>query len=211
MAKFKGGFGVNTADAIEAGDGDIQTGYTGPLPPAGIYRATLKRMELTKTGERAKNPGTPMLKMLVEIDEPKDSSKAKYNGYGIWTNQTITEQSAPFVNQTLASMVAGDERKLKALKHWFWNGDLNTENSDGGHINAIGKFKVGSPEASIPVIINTKNKKTTPDYPDPGLEVKRWLVPSENEKSDDFAGEEDEFDTGLTDEFDSDDLGDEFE
>lgn len=199
MAKFKGGFGINADAAISADPGDVQVGYTGPVPPAGPYRGILKRMELVKTGPNSKNPGTPMLKLLVEIKEPKDSQKATYNTYGMWNNQMITEQSAPFVNQILNSLVGGDEKKFNAVKSWFWNGQLNTEKADGGHIHSIGKLKINSPDAEIPVIVNTKKAPARGDYPE-RLEINRWLVPSDDEKANNSA---------FSDEPEDDELGDE--
>lgn len=214
MAKFKGGFGIDTDAAINADPGDIQVGYTGETPPGGLYRGTLKRVELSKTGPDSKNPGTPMLVILVEIDEPEDSKKAKYNKYGIWNRQTITDQSAPFVNQFLASLVKGDESKFAAVKKWFWGGNLTTENPDGGHIHAIGKLKIGSPEGKIQVVVNTKLGRTSAKYPDPRLEISRWLVPSDQEQDDNMPDEGDDFDEGSDldegEEF-GDEFGDEFD
>ncbi|WPH58013.1 hypothetical protein SEA_LUCKYLEO_65 [Gordonia phage LuckyLeo] len=208
MPKFKGGFGIDDVnEAINADAGDAQVGYTGPVPPKGIYRGRLKRMELTKTGPNSKAPGTPMLRMLVEIDEPKDSKNAKYNGYGIWNNQTVTKQSTGFVNQMLESLTGGIESKAKAVKTWFWKAQLNTEEPDGGHILAIGKLKINSPEADIPVIVSTKNKRTNAEYPDPGLEISRWLVPKDSDdNADDDLDEVD--DDELDEDEDEDELGD---
>ncbi|QFG08206.1 hypothetical protein PBI_LAMBO_66 [Gordonia phage Lambo] len=205
MPKFKGGFGIDDVnEAINADAGDAQVGYTGEVPPKGVYRGRLKRMELTKTGERSNNPGTPMLRMLVEIDEPKGSKKSQYNGYGIWNNQTITKKSTGFVNQVLEALVGGNEQKAKAVKTWFWKEQLVTDEPEGGHILAIGKFKINSPEADIAVIVDTKNKRTNAEYPDPGLEIKRWLVPSGDSDDDDSVDE-------VDDDLDADELDDEDE
>ena len=213
MPKFKGGFGIdNVSDAINADAGDVQVGYDGPVPPPGIYRGRLKRMELTETGPTSKNPGTPMLRMLVEIDDTNEKRK-KYNGYGIWNNQTITEKSQGFVNQVIESITGGNAAKAKAVKTWFWKEQINTEKADGGHILAIGKFKINSPEADIPVIVDTKKKRTNEQYPEEGLEIKRWLVPNSDsvEDSDEMDDSEDLGDDDELggDDFDSDDgLGD---
>lgn len=205
MAKFKGGFGIDAEAAANADAGDVSVGYTGPMPTAGIYRGKLKRLELTKTGPQSKNPGTPMLKLLVEIHEPSDSKTAKFNGYGMWNNQTITEQSAPFVNQILNSLVKGNEKKFAAVKSWFWNGNLTTEKPDGGHVHAIGKFKIGSPDCDIDVIVNTKKQPARGSYEE-RLEINRWLVPSSDSDAGDDLDEDDEIQEELDeDEFDSDD------
>lgn len=207
MPKFKGGFGIDDVDeAINSEfDGDATLGYTGPVPPAGPYHGILKRLELTKTGPNSKNPGTPMLKILVEIQEKGD--KAKYNGYGIWNNQMVTKKSAVFANQFLDALAGGNESKAKAIKTWFWKEQLQTENADGGHIIAIGKLKVNSPDASIPVIFNTKRVADYNDETKEKLEVKRWLVPNNADENPSADGDLDE---GLDD--DLDDLGgDEFD
>lgn len=208
MAKFKGGFGINADEAINTDAGSANLGYQGPLPPSGPYRGKLKRMELVKTGPQSKNPGTPMLKMLVEIAEPSDSKNAKYNEYGLWNNQMITEQSTPYVNQILNALVKGDERKFTALKSWFWNAQLITEKPDGGHIHAIGKFKINSPDADIDVIVNTKRQAARGNYEE-RLEINRWLVPSDDSDLDDDELDDDDLDLDE-DDLDEDDEDDEF-
>ena len=207
MPKFKGGFGINADEAIENEFDGSTLGYQGPTPPAGPFRGILKRLEMKRTSETAqKYPNNPMLNILVEIKEPEGSPKAKYNGYGIWNNQLITEQSQPYVNAFLNSLAGGDEKKARAIKTWFWKEQINTERSDGGHILAIGKFKINSPDAEIPVIVSTK--RGDDNQGGERLEIKRWLVPNPDEpKEDEFDADdptiEDEFDDGTgSDEFD---------
>lgn len=203
MPKFKGGFGIDDPDeAINSEfDGDASVGYTGPCPPSGPYHGILKRLELTKTGPDSKVPGTPMLKILVEIQEKGE--KAKYNGYGIWNNQMVTKKSAVYANQFLDALAGGNEAKAKAIKTWFWKEQIQTEEPEGGHILAIGKLKVNSPDASIPVIFNTKKVQDYQDAEKMKLEVKRWLVPNKDDNTaanDDLDGGTDEdLDEGLDD------------
>lgn len=72
------------------------TTYDGPVPPKGLYHVRAKLWKLVEN-----KSGNAMFKILLEINEPKGSDKAKYNGYAIWHNANLTEQGAPYINAML--------------------------------------------------------------------------------------------------------------
>lgn len=83
------------AEPGEAGEGF----YDGPVPPAGVYRVKVKFVQVKENRN-----GDPMLNGVAEIAEPKGSKKSKFNGYGIWFNQNVTDQGAPYLNQFLTAL-----------------------------------------------------------------------------------------------------------
>ncbi len=197
MPKIKGaGFGIDAAEAVNAEvEGGSQTGYAGETPPSGVYHGVLKILQLTKTGPNSKKPGTPMLKIMVELKGNK-GAKAKYDGYGAWSNQTVRPDSAQYVNAFLDALVKGDEKKAKAVRTWFWSQDITAETAEGGHIIAIGKLKIMSPDGRIPVMI--RGKYVPAGQYDEKLEIARFLIPAEPKSKDEF--EEDELDETRSDE-----------
>lgn len=203
-------FGVK--DAVgheELGGGNFYDVEKLGLPPVGPYRGVLKRLELKKSGPASKVPGTPMLGYLVEIKEPKGSKKAKYNGYGIFGNQMITDQGKGYLNLMLNSIAGSPEKGLK-LQRLFWEKGVTTEKDGEGHIKKIGTFNVGSPDCEIDVIFGTKNKKTNTQYPEPGLEITKFMVAAESGDDDDDEGvDDDDDDADFSDDDDADGDGDE--
>ena len=161
--KFKAG--AKAADAKAA-----KVGYTGPRPPKGVYRVKVKRLTLTVN----KNDDF-MLNCVAEINEPKGSPKAKFNGYGVWWNGNVTDDSAGYVNQFLDS-ITGGKREVRTA---FWEGKLRTFDAPKkGHkaqVMAIGPFKIN--QEGIAAVINTRLGK--PYNGEQNLQVADWLLPSQ--------------------------------
>lgn len=149
--KFKVGGSAKKAEAGSAG-------YAGEMPPAGAYRVKLKRFTITDN----KND-EPMIQGVGEINEPKDSPNAKYNGYGIWFQQNVTDQGAGYVNGLLDAM-AGDEFTAAKLRDAFWDDGVKVKEDEKKsksnkpifHVLRIGDFKVGSPKGEVEVIFVCK-------------------------------------------------------
>ena len=81
MPKLK--LGINKADAAlldkVAAENTFES-YTGETPDPGVYRAVAKTIWYVESnGEKSK--GHPMFRIGVEIQEPKGSKNAKYNGF----------------------------------------------------------------------------------------------------------------------------------
>jgi hypothetical protein len=104
------------------------TAYDGPIPPAGVYNGVVKFIKV-KTNRN----GDPMLNGVIEIDE-SDGSKKKYNGYGIWFNQNVTEQGAPYLNAFLVA--------LGCTYKEFVGGKVSTDNDDPPKILRIGRLNL---------------------------------------------------------------------
>lgn len=104
------------------------TAYDGPVPPAGVYHGVVKFIKV-KTNRN----GDPMLNGVIEIDE-SDKSKSKYNGYGIWFNQNVTEQGAPYLNSFLVA--------LGCTYKEFIGGKVSTDNDEPPKILRIGRLNL---------------------------------------------------------------------
>lgn len=109
--------------------------YDGPLPPKGVYRFALKRLQLTKN----KNDD-PMLKGLAIIDEPAGSKKSQYNGKDVWFNLNVTQQGRPWVNNFLTALVP--ENKVDATRKAFWGQKVMVDKSEPPTILSIGAIKI---------------------------------------------------------------------
>lgn len=126
-SKVKWAIGGDEPEAAAGGD---FTPYDGPIPPAGIYSCVLKKLWLTEN----KN-GEQMLKGVLEIAED-DKEKKQFNGYGIWFNQNVTEQGAPYVKQFLAG--------IGATWKEFYEKTVTADDEDnvGLPVTKIGKIKI---------------------------------------------------------------------
>lgn len=163
-------------------------GYTGKIPPTGAYRTKVKRLTIVMNGN-----GDPMLKGVAEINEPRGSKDAQYNGYGIWFQQNITDQGAGYVNQILDA-IAGD--RADEVKEAFWNDGVKVtadeRRSDIMHVRKIGDFVVNSPNADFEMIVQGKFKPSK-QYGDK-LEAMAYAPVEDlgDTASDDFDDEDDE-------------------
>lgn len=178
-------FGIDGAGK-SAGEGF--TGYEGPLPPKGVYRGILKRMELKKTGPQSKTPGTPMLFLIFEVKETGE--KSKYNGAPAMANQMITDQGAGYVNQILHAIAGSTERGRK-LEKLFWGGKANVVKDEKGkeHINKIGPFVVGKPgSVELPVAVRVDHKTWNNEQQ---LDIKQWYPAPEEDAEDEVVESDD--------------------
>lgn len=207
MAKFTFN---DITDAVGSTEGAGGGGYTGPTPPAGVYRTVAKRLGI-KISNGAKTKGTPMLNGVLEIKESGD--KKKYSGYGIWFNILINDQFKGMINQFLNAASGGEEAGLK-LQRLFWTKGITTKADEKAGVEFITKIgnktvKDGTFELSVATEVSTYNDKER-------LQVKTYLVPvdekstaEDDDLDDDLDGLDDEADD-LDDDADDldDDLGD---
>jgi len=152
MKKIKFNVGADAAEATS----DSESFYDGPTPPKGVYRTRLKFLKL-KTNKN----NDPMLNGIMEIEEPKGSDKAKYNGYGIWFNINVTRQGAPYVNNFLDTL--GFNKKA----FWATGGVTVDENEDPPTVTKIGAKTVGEGHLAR---LRTKFKAASGGY-DESLQV----------------------------------------
>lgn len=141
--------------------------YDGPVPPAGIYVGYIRRL-----GVKENKNGDDMLNGLFIIDEDKDSEKSRFNGYGIWFNQNVTDQGKPFLKQFLGSIGA------------TWSDFVSrtvTESKDRPtDVVSIGKVKLESePEARLSAKRGSYNGEAK-------LEVARWMPPKTDEEQEEW-------------------------
>lgn len=187
-----GSFGRDTAD----NEAEAYETYDGPVPPKGLYMTSMKflRLKFNKNDEH-------MLSGLFIINEPKKSPKAKYNGYAIWWNGNVTEQSSGYVNAFLAAM--GYDKKK------FWAGAIfvDDDGDDKKFVGTITKIGLKAVKEGTPIKINAKSGKDMEG--EPNLQVASFVPvkPSEVEDEDDI--EDDIDDEDLEDDEDYDDEEDE--
>jgi hypothetical protein len=174
--KLKAGANAATAKAAKIG-------YTGSRPPKGLYRVLVKRLSMTLN----KNEDF-MLNAVLEIDEPKNSPKAKYNGYGFWWNGNCTEEGAGYINQFLDSITGGK----KEVKDAFWGGKIRCFDAPKkGHkavVQAIGPLKIQ--QEGMKAVVNTRLGK--PYNGEQNLAVADWLLPSQAALAPDSDEQEDD-------------------
>ena len=184
---------------VSAGAAQKEAGvkqYAGPKPPPGPYRVSLKRLFMSE------NKAGPSLRFLMEINEPKTSKNKKYNGYPIWGGQNITDQGAGYVNQLIDAIANGDE----SVKEAFWEEGVKAREDDKGvyHVERIGDFKVGSPNASFQLVVTAKMGK--PYKGETKLEVVGYVPLAESKLSD--GSEEDETPDDAFEPDETDEIGD---
>lgn len=193
--KFDIGASSDEASKMEGAGG---ARYDGPMPPKDTYRVIIKRLAM-KTNKNK----DPMINGVAEINEPEGSNKAKFNGYGIWFNQNVTKQGAGYVNQFLDAISGGDE----AIRKGFWTKGVSVEDQQNLK-NAItkiaGKLRVNSD--GMPAKLSAKNGED--QNGNPRLEVGAWLLPVNQDESDDDGDDEDDEDIDVEDASDEDDSDD---
>ena len=162
------------ADPGELPGGDF---YLGDVPPAGVYKCKVKWI---KVKENKNND--PMINGIAVVNEPKGSSKSKFNGYAMFFNQNVTEQGAPFLAQFLTA--------LGARYKDFAAGNVTVDSEETPNIVRIGTFKVGD----NPIVIAAKRGEWQGQD---RLEVMRFLSAEdadEDEDDEDLDVEEDDED-----------------
>lgn len=207
-------FGNHVSNAAQAADEIADGGYSGPIPTErGIYPCYVKIFDLVTN----KN-GDPMLKGLAVVDVPKKHKFAKFNGYGIWFQQNITDQGKPFVNQLLNALSDGSQEHSAKIRKAFWTTGAQTEKplpskpqQSAGAILKIGplRFSVDPDDKKIRILISGKPETYNGE---PKLSAGKYVMKQNDEADvpDDDEDDEDEIleDSDL-DEDDDEDLEDE--
>lgn len=177
--------------------------YDGPPPVPGTYTGKVKRMELSKTGPTSNKPGSPLIKMVVEITGPKDN---KFIGAGIWHNLNPTKESAGFVNNFLNALAGPSEAAQLKMQKDFWNEGPLLDKS-GVHFLKIGQTKIDSPEGEREVAFVVKKKTYKGET---GAAISRFLIKKGesgglNGDTDDDADDGNDIDFGVVDDADLED------
>jgi hypothetical protein len=188
--------------------------YAGKTPPKGVYRGKVRFLKLRGKVVKGKfqmqlnRSQDPMIAGAVVIDEPKNSPKAKYNGYLVNFNQNISKVGAPYVNTMLDAFSGGSEPYRRS----FWKDFVSVD--DTGLITFMGKARYT--DNTVEVLIATKDGKN-PTSGERTLEVASWMMkgadtgPDDDEDEDEDADEDVEFDSDSDEDEDSDDEASEFE
>lgn len=95
MPKVKWGIDVDEPEELDTFDV-----YDGPEPRPGVYHGVLKRLTLKEN----RNGDDMMNGLFVVQESNNDSDKQKFNGWGVWFNQNITDQGKPYLLLFLKSL-----------------------------------------------------------------------------------------------------------
>lgn len=191
--------GLEDAENAEATFKDV------PMPPKGSYKVRLKRM-VHGTIKSGDNAGAARFNCLLELVGPESASK--YKGYGFWYGLNLTKQGAGYCNQFLNGLAGSDEAKQRALRKAFWSADIVVD--DEGHVQRIGKLKIGSPDGERELDVTTKVGKDNRDG-SPRGEIASILIAQNASASDDADEDEDEDDPIPADDVVEDDDDEEVE
>lgn len=164
-----------------------------PAPPKGRYKVRLKRMThgTIRSGD---NAGAPRFNCLLELIGP--SSADKYMGYGFWHGLNLTKQGAGYVNQFLNGLAGGSESAQRSLRKAFWGADIVVD--EDGHVQRIGKTKIGSPDGQLTLEITSRLGKDRDG--NARAEVVSVLVPQNDSASFETEDDEDEDDDDILEE-----------
>lgn len=160
--------------------------YDGELPPKGVYRFVLKRLQLTQNKNKE-----PMLKGLLILNEPAGSKKSQYNGKDVWFNLNVTKQGAPWVNNFISNLVP--EGKVAAIRKAFWGQKVMLDKSEPPTVTAIGAVKIVEG-----MLISAQCAHKTYNN-DTDLDAKRFLRPSNTEVDESDAADDNEEEWEETD------------
>lgn len=169
--------------------------YAGPPPPSAAYRVRLRRLTMDE------NTAGPCFLLLMEINEPKGSPRAKYNGFGIWANQNINDKGAGYINAMLEAIADGSPE----AKDGFWESGAKAKQDEKGawQVKKLGDFVVNSPDCDFEFVVTTKAGKHKGKHK---LDIRSYIPLSEsNLDADDGADDDDDYDDPVTSDDDDDD------
>lgn len=167
-------------------------------PPRGVFRLQLKGRP---TVAKNKN-GDDMIKMILEVNDPAKDKKG-YNGFALWENQNVTDQSKPFLLKW-----------LKSLGVTWRDFNINTKKTNNpgdlipDEILSIGNVTFGG-QKKVYLLAALGRKPAHGDYEE-GTEVKRW-VPKEDAQADEPDDEEEEDESAEDTESEEDELREELD
>ena len=155
MPKAKWGAGdqvLTNADIDGAERTEARKRYSGELPMGGTYRYVIQSL---KQGES--KGGNPKLTVTALLDGTWMPNHKQYDGCPVWDHIPVMESTKTRVANFLDAIGATGEDLLDKC--------VVDEN---GYVTKLGR--IGDPNGLM-VYITVKRKKTTPEYPNPGLEV----------------------------------------
>jgi hypothetical protein len=178
VGKFNFGIDSTSAASEELGDGF----YAGPTPPKGIYTCLVKQFKIKKN----RNDDF-RLSVLLEVQEPEDSDKAQYNGFGFWGGYNVTDQGRPWINNLLDGI--GAKRKD------FWDEKITTSPGKIDKDTAQDVLKIGARKTTGHMVRVSCKYKAASEHGDETLEPQRFLDEDVPQRGAD--AEPDETATGL--------------
>lgn len=175
--------------------------YAGEIPKSGSYRVTLKRLMIRDNKNNDK-----MIVGLAEINEPAGTPAAKYNGYGIWFQQNITDQGAGWVNGLLDALTDRSEEEKEEIRDAFWNEGIkitphekkDRNGKDQYHIKKIGDLLVNSPEIKGIEFIVAGRYTASAKFGDQLKAVGYLPLSAKEDLVDEYSDEENDEDLGVT-------------
>lgn len=153
--------------------------YDGPIPPAGVYRWKIKKLQFV-AATKGKNP---QLRAGLELI-PRNTEEKRYKGYFIIAFMTVSEQWPGFYVPFLDALGISERE--------FTNGTVADEE---GNISKIGRWR-----NSGDVHVKAQLKDAADQHGNPKKEIGVFMKDSAG------ASAEDDFDDEDSDDFDDDDV-----
>lgn len=125
MGKVKWNTKGAAVDEVEPDEGPVFEAYDGPIPP----KNSVLRLKLKLCYVEQFSTGNGGLKLLFEVDEPKSSPKARYNGCPCW-EQLVDVDTQDFKIRQFMDAIGGSG------KHW----DNTMTQKDDKDREAVVKF-----------------------------------------------------------------------
>lgn len=138
---------INNAEVVEP-----RVRYSGELPPPGTYRWTIEAMQKAESSN-----GNDKVVIRMSLDGDWQPNHKKYNGCPVWHHLALTKANAQQVRNFLDA-IGGTSADLLN----------NTIVDENGYISKLGR--VNDP-VGLQVFATIQNKKTSKEYPNPGIEV----------------------------------------
>lgn len=144
--------------------------YTGPTPPAGVYAAKIKQLQIKETKGAEGKPKKPMLVAIIEFEAPKSHENSQYNGFAIFHRLVIPESmKEDYIDlkvgqiNRLLDAISGDD----SLRKIFWGGNAILDDK-GVKITRLGKLVTsGKNFKGFSVVVSARNENYTEKKRDP--------------------------------------------
>jgi hypothetical protein len=134
MGKVKWQTSGSVVDEVEVEDRETFEPYDGPIPPKNTVLRVAVKFARIATGVDAFKSDNNGIRLLLEVDEPKSSPKARYNGCPLFEQLVDTESSAFKIRQFLDAIGATG-------KDWD-NTQATKDENEHWNVTKIGRIKM---------------------------------------------------------------------
>jgi hypothetical protein len=170
-AKWGSGDEALTAADIDGAQSNGFTPYSGPIPPAGLYKFVVKQMTQGTSGA-----GNPKLQTVMELAGDWKSNHAKYDGCPLFDNMPVMKSTAFRVKAFCEAFGLTSKE--------FYGGILTDEK---GKVTKLGSL--GDP-AGLEVYVSVSKRAATDQYPESLQLNGTGYLPVDDDDAEDAAEDE---------------------